>query len=163
GRQAGEVHLNRGEGDRLAVAQYADVELAALDVLLDQRGVADLLVDGADAVHHLGGASPDGFAVDPDPGVHAQRPYQPGQAQVAAGLQIGVEREDGEVREEDVVEGQELLGEDLVLLEVEFPRTASGIGDSQQVEQPRGPDGTELPGSERLQQVEEQVGLAPPD
>ena len=45
--QAGEIHLDGREGQRLRVAQHADVELAALDVLLDQGGVVDLLVDRA--------------------------------------------------------------------------------------------------------------------
>ena len=44
--QAGEVHLDRREGERVAVAQDADVELAPFDVLLGQGRVVELLVDG---------------------------------------------------------------------------------------------------------------------
>ena len=49
--QAREVHLDRRKGDRLAVAQHADVELPPFDVLLDQGRVVHLFVDLDDPLH----------------------------------------------------------------------------------------------------------------
>src|SRR5437016_5969522 len=51
--QTGEIDLDRGEGLRPLVAQDADVELAAVDVLLDQRRVLDLVVRAGHALHQV--------------------------------------------------------------------------------------------------------------
>ena len=53
--QAGEVHFNRRKGDRRAVAQNADVKLAAVDEFLDERGAIEGLLDHADPLHHAAG------------------------------------------------------------------------------------------------------------
>ncbi len=43
--KAGEVHLDRRQGERLPVAENADVQLAPFDVLLDEGTVLDFLVN----------------------------------------------------------------------------------------------------------------------
>ena len=61
---------------------------------------------------------------------------------------------------EDVLEGQELLGEPLVLAEVELARAAAGVAHAQQLEQAGDRDVAEDVVAEHLHQVEDEVGLA---
>ena len=61
-----------GKADRVAVAQDADVELAALDVLLGERGVVELLVDRGDPLHQGVGVADQGVGADADRGVGPQ-------------------------------------------------------------------------------------------
>ena len=76
--------------------------------------VVEFLVDRGDPLHQRRGVADKRIGADPDRGVGPERFDEQGHPQVAAGLQV-VPREDGEVGIEDLVEGQRLLGQPLVL------------------------------------------------
>ena len=107
-----------------------------------------------------GGVVDQGVAADPDRGVGPERLDEQRHPQVAAGLEV-VLGEDGEVGIQDVVEGQRLLGQPLVLPQVQLARPAAGVADAEQVEDPGHGDVAPDVVAEHLQQVEDQVGLAP--
>src|SRR4051794_34606306 len=75
------------------------------------------------------------FAVDADRGVGAERLDEQRHPQVAAGLEARVLREDREIGGAYLVKGEELLGERLVLLDVELAGAAAGVGHAEQIEQ----------------------------
>ena len=76
------------------------------------------------------------------------------------GLKL-VGREDGEIRAEDVVVGENLLGERLVLAERQLGRASARVGEVHQVEQAgHGHVAAEVL-AEHLQQVEDEVRLPP--
>ena len=78
----------------------------------------------SDPLHQRGRVADERVGADPDRGVGPERLDEQGHPQVAAGLQV-VAREDGEVGVEDLVEGQRLLGQPLVLAQVELARPAA--------------------------------------
>ena len=99
------------------------------------------------------------LAADAERRVRAQRLDEQRHAQVAAGLEGGLAGEDGEARIEDVLEGEQLLGEPLVLAEVQLAGAAAGVLEAEQVEQPGDGDVAEDVVAEHLHQVEDQLGL----
>ena len=155
------VHFDGRKRLRFRVAQNADIKFTAFNVFFHQRGVVNSLVYVADAVDHLGGAVDERFGVDADGGVHAQRLDEQRQTQAAGRLQRGVLREHGEFRVAHAVEGEQLLGQRLVLLDVELAGAATGVRQTHQVEEADDADGAELVVAERLHEVENEVGLSP--
>ena len=87
--EAPRIHLDRRERDeRRRCRCTPDVELAALDVFLGERRVAERLLDVQHALHHLLRVAHERFLVDADRRVHAQRLHEQRHAQVAAGLEV---------------------------------------------------------------------------
>jgi hypothetical protein len=72
GRKLRQIPFDGRQHDR-RVAEEANVDLAAVDVLLDERGGVELAVDGEDARHQLVDAVDDGAGVDADGGVGGDR------------------------------------------------------------------------------------------
>ena len=107
-----------GSAARRLVAEDADVELAPVDVLLGERGVVHLVVDRAHAPRERGGVVHErARLVDADRGVAAQRLDEQRHAQVVAGRSAPPGANTREARRGHAVEGEELLGERLVLAE----------------------------------------------
>src|SRR5881394_60918 len=157
---AREIHLERRQRRELLVAEHADVELAALDVLLREGRVAERLVDVEHALHELLRVAHEGAHVDPDRGVHPQRLHEQRHPQVAAGLELGARCERREIRIRDVLEREQLLRQRLVFLEIYFTGAAARVRQPEQVQQPRDAHGAaEDVVAERFDEVEDQIGL----
>ena len=77
-----------------------------------------------------GGGLDEGLGGDADGGVHPQRLDEQRQPEVAGGLQVGVEGEDGEVRGGDPLEPQQLLGQALVLPDVQLAGAAAPVANT---------------------------------
>ena len=150
-----------GKRRRRVVAEHADVELAPFDVLLGQRGVAERLVDVRHAFHELLGVAHERALVDADRRVHAQRLDEERHAQVAAGLEVGLRVERGEVRVGNLLEREQLLRQRLVLLEEDLAGSAAGVGQLEQVEHARDSHrAAQDVVAERLDEIEHELRLA---
>ena len=142
------------------VAQHADVELPPLDVLLGQGGVVQLLPDVGHPLHQGHGVVHQRLAADAERGVGAERLDEERHPQIAAGLERLLPGEDREPGIEDVLERQELLGEPLVLAEIELAGAAAGVLEAEQIEQAGDGNVAEDVVAEHLHEIEDQVRLA---
>ena len=59
-----------------------------------------------------------------------------GMRRLPAGLEVRVLGEDGEVRVEDTFEGEHLLGQPLVLPQIELAGAAAGVAEAEQIQTP---------------------------
>ncbi len=117
-------------------------------------------MDRRDPFHEGVGVVHQRLAADAERRVRAQRLHEERHAQVAAGLERGLAPEHRVARVEDVFESEQLLGEALVLAQVQLPGPAPGIPQTEQLEQAGDGDVAEDIVAEHLHQVEHQLGPA---
>ena len=157
-RQLGEVELHDRQRLGLVVAEHGDVELAAFDVLLDQGRGVELGVDVVDALHQLLDRAAYRAELDADRAVLARRLHDHRELDVVGVLGAAAEHR-GEVRGVDAVEREDLLGQRLVLREVQAVRAGAGVAPPEQLQERRHVRVVAVVPRERLDQVEDQVGL----
>ena len=116
------------------IAQNADVDLAAFDVLLDDRRGVDALVDEGDALLELLVAVDDGRLGDADRRFLRQRFHDQRKRQPLRPPDRAPDAEDLELRHRDAVVGEQLLGQRLVARHQQAARIAAGVGQLQQLE-----------------------------
>ena len=117
-------------------------------------------MDDGDPLHQRDRVVDQRLSPDAERGVRAERLHEQRHPEVAAGLERSLAREDGVARIENVLEGEQLLGESLVLAQVELARSAAGVANAEQLEQAGDGDVAEDVVTEHLHQVEDEVGLA---
>src|SRR6267143_572286 len=113
-RKPGEIELHQRQRDRRFVAEDADVALAALDVLLDERGTAKLVLDQPRPLHQLLPAVDDGAHVDAHRSAARARLDDHRERKLPIQLELAVLRYH-ERGSPDAVVADDLLGQRLVL------------------------------------------------
>ena len=133
-RQIAELQFPDRQHAAAVVAEHADIDLAALDILLGDRRGADPLVDEGDALgqrlvafHHRG-------LGDPHRGILDQALDDQRQLQPRRPLDLAPHREHGEGRRRHAVIMHELLGKVLAARQHQAARVAAGVGHAQQFE-----------------------------
>ena len=154
-----EHHLPHRQARQALVAEHADVQLAPLDVLLDQRIGLHLLVHELDALLELRGVIHHRGLRDAEGGVLDGRLHEQREAQLLGHVEARAAAEHGELRGGDAVVLQQLLGQGLVARQQQAARIAAGVGLAHQLEEGHhvlvvGDDAVEL-----LEQVEDDVRL----
>ena len=119
------------------VAEDADVELAAVDVLLDDRRRADAFVDERDALLQLLVAVDDRRLRDADRGFLRQRLHDQRERQPLGPADRPADAEHLELGHRDAVIGEQLLRQRLVAREQQAARVAAGVRQLQQLEMAR--------------------------
>ena len=117
-RQLRQVELDDRQRFGIAIADHRDVDLTALDVLLDQDRGVELGVHAVDALHQLLQAADDGAEADADGAVLERRLDDAGEVDVVRPVETAAVA-GHKIRRADAVEGEDLLREGLVLREVE--------------------------------------------
>ena len=133
-RHVREEQLPHGQRLKGLVPEHADIDLASLDVLLDERCGADAVVDEGDALLQLLIAVDDRSLRDADggflrEGLHDERELQPlGPTDRPAAA------EDFALGHRDAVVGEQLFRQRLVAREQQAARIAAGVGQLQQLQ-----------------------------
>ena len=157
--QRAEVELPERKRREPLVAEHADVDLAALDVLLDQRVGAGLLVDELDALAQLLAVVDDRGLRDAERRVLGRRLHEQREREAPRLAVAPVARQQREARGRDAVVGQDLLRQHLVARDHHAARIAARVGQLHQLEERHhvlvvGDDALEF-----LEQVERDVRL----
>ena len=157
--QRTEGHLPYRQYLEAVVADHAHVELAALDVLLDQGVGMGLLVNELDSLLELPLVGDDRGMRDSERGVLGGGLHEHGKAQALRRARLLAAREHHELRRRHAMIGQQLLRQHLVARQQHAARIAAGVGLMHQLQKRDdvlivGDDAVEL-----LQQVEDDVGL----
>src|SRR5262249_44631814 len=126
-RQAAEFELPDRQDAKPLVAQYADIELATLDILLGDRRGADPLVDEGHALGELFVAVHHRRLRNAVGGVLVQALDDEREAQTRRTADLAPQRKHGEGRQWDAVIDQELLRQILAARQHEPARIAAGI------------------------------------
>jgi hypothetical protein len=156
--QAREVELDHRQRLGLAVAEHRDVHLAAFDVLLDQDRRVELLLQLVDALHEVLDRLAQRVERDADRAVLARGLDDHRELQVVRPVEAPA-MHGGEIRRPDPVEGEDLLGERLVLREVEAARPGAVYFLCSRVEVGGEVDVLGVVAGPRLGEVEDQVAL----
>ena len=158
-RQIAELQLPDRQHAAAVVAEHADVDLAALDILLGDRRGADPLVDEGDALgqrlvalHHRG-------LGDAHRGVLDQALDDQRQCQPRRPLDLAAHRKHREGRRRHAVVMHELLGRVLAARQHQAARIAAGVGHAQQLEIAHHAVVVDRLAVELLQQVEHHMRL----
>jgi hypothetical protein len=141
----------------LSVPQHSDVKLSSVDELFRESRIVQLLADVVHPLHQGDGIVHQRLPPDAERGVRTKRLDEERHPEVPAGLERLLPGEHRESGIEDVFEGQELLGESLVLTEVELARAAAGVLEAEQVEQPGDGDVAKDVVAKHLHQIEDQI------
>src|ERR1700737_3044792 len=158
-RKPGEIELDQRPRDRRFVAEDADVELAALDVLLDEGGTAELVLDQPRPLQQLLPAVDDGAHVDAHRSAARARLDDHRERKLLTQLEIAALRHH-ERGSPDAVVADDLLGQRLVLPQMQSVRTRSGVAHLEQIEEGGDVDVLAVVAGVRLGQVENQVRRA---
>ena len=142
-----------------SLPMHADVQLPALDILLDQRVRMRLLVNEGDSLRQLLLVRDHRRVRDAERGILGRRLHEQGKTQVLRNARLLAAREHHELRRGHAVIGQQLLRQDLVARQQHAARIAAGVRLMHQLEKRDdmlivGDDAVEF-----LQQVEYDVGL----
>src|SRR6516225_4053023 len=116
------------------VAEHADIELTALDILLGDGGSSDLLVDEGDALCELLVRINDGCLRDTPRSILVQALDNQRQRKTRWPFDLAAHREDGEGRHRDPAIMYQRLGQILAARQDQATRVAPGIRDLHQLE-----------------------------
>ena len=159
-RQLRQIQLDDRQRVRFVVPEDADVDLAPLDVLLDQRRTVEPLLEEGDALHQLAQRLNDRAGVDADRAVLAGGLDDQGKLEIVGMVELAPVR-DREARRADVVEVEDLFGHRLVLREKESLRTRARVTQVEQLEERRDVRFLRVVAGERFHHVEDEIGLRP--
>ena len=144
------------------VAQEADVELATLDVLLDQGRVLKFPLDGDNTLEHVPGVVHQRIGANAQRRIVAQRFDKKRHAQMAACFQIIVRGEHRKIRKWNTLPGQQLLGKPFISTDVELSRASSCIRHTQQFQHSSNPHiAQEVTFGKGFEQIKDEIGLTP--
>jgi hypothetical protein len=130
-----EENFARGEDRQAIVSQHAQIQLPAFNVFLDQRIGVELLVDEPRALDRLLLVFGERRPADAVGSVLAHRLDERGIREASEPAQrVGAMR-DYEMRQADVVVGQHLLGERLILAQQQSVGTRSGVPHLHQIQE----------------------------
>jgi len=141
------------------VAEDADVELAAFDVLLDEGGTVELVLDQPRPFQHLLLAMDDGARVDAYRSAARAGLDDHRERKLLTQLEFATLR-DHERGRADAVVADDLLGQRLVLPQVQSVRTGAGVAHLEQIEEGSDVDVLAVVAGVRLGQVEDQIRWA---
>src|SRR5262245_60020207 len=129
-----EQQLPDGENLQPGVTEDADVELAAVDVALDDRVGAQALVDEGDALGHLVVVVDERFLRDARGAFLGERLHDERELEPSRPPHSAAHAEDGELGHRDAMVGQQLLRDALVARQHEAARVAAGVRHAEQLE-----------------------------
>ena len=156
--QLRQIELDQRQRLGLVVAEDRGVNLAAIDVLLDQRGGAELVVDVLDALHQVLDRVHDRFRVDAFRRVFRRRLHDQRELDVLRVLDLSfVDHRRG--RGIDVVEAHDLLGHRLLHGQVRRVRPGAGVFFPDQIEKRGEVHLLGVVAGVRLGEVEEEVSV----
>src|SRR5437660_1593129 len=158
-RKPGQIELHQRQRDGRFVAEDADVELAALDVLLDEGGTVELVLDQPGPFQHLLLAMDDGARGDTYRSAARAGLDDHRERKLLTQLEFATLRHHERGRADAVV-ADDLLGQRLVLPQVQSVRTGAGVAHLEQIEEGSDVDVLAVVAGVRLGQVEDQIRWA---
>ncbi len=126
-RQRAEVHFPRRQRREPRVAEHADVDLAAVDVFLDERIALDLLVDELHALAQALHVLDERGLRDAERRVLGRRLHEQRKGEAARVAKAAAEREQPERRRRDAVRGEHAFRQHLVARQHHAARIAARV------------------------------------